>query len=297
MTQQNKTSPVPFTYDYAVIIPDTKSYIDDLLKEKTLPEVARDLKVDPSTLMRWYDNTMTKLDTRNTFTTQLRVAIKVLKNTAQGTGAPSLAQPVAGAPAPRAAGGPAPRAAGGPAPRAGRGLAPRAAGGSAPVASSKHVFEDTRKWVTAMRGHMGNDVALVAKTLQIDKKTLIRWAAEKMTAHEQEWCTFYLRRKIKIVEDDRTLQGLPSMKMPFKGVAAAAGGPVAAAGGAAAAEPDHGTLVKAWNTLLVARVVELEKHNEELRVLNKGWLEITSDLTLLNTALQNTACPASASNE
>ena len=273
MTQQNKTSPVPFTYDYAVIIPDTKSYIDDLLKEKTLPEVARDLKVDPSTLMRWYDNTMTKLDTRNTFTTQLRVAIKVLKNTAQGTGAPSLAQPVAGAPA------------------------PRAAGGSAPVASSKHVFEDTRKWVTAMRGHMGNDVALVAKTLQIDKKTLIRWAAEKMTAHEQEWCTFYLRRKIKIVEDDRTLQGLPSMKMPFKGVAAAAGGPVAAAGGAAAAEPDHGTLVKAWNTLLVARVVELEKHNEELRVLNKGWLEITSDLTLLNTALQNTACPASASNE
>ena len=176
-------------------------------------------------------------------------------------------------------------------------MAPRAAGDPAPVASSKHVFEDTRKWVTAMRGHMGNDVALVAKTLQIDKKTLIRWAAEKMTAHEQEWCTFYLRRKIKIVEDDRTLQGLPSMKMPFKGVAAAAGGPVAAAGGAAAAEPDHGTLVKAWNTLLVARVVELEKHNEELRVLNKRWLEITSDLTLLNTALQNTACPASASNE
>ncbi len=286
MTQQNKLSRSPFTLDYDVLWSDTMRHIDGLLKKKTLAQVARDLKVDPPTLRRWYDNTMTELDTRNKFTTQLRGAIKVLKNTAQGTGAPSLAQPVAGAPAPRAAGGPAPRAAGGPAPRAGRGLAPRAAGGSAPVASSSYVFEETIKWLKSVRDDTGGDLCLFLKTLDINKDTLKRWAQKKMAPAEQYKFTVHLRNRIKIFEDERKLHGLAS-RTPVACVAAAAGG-------AAAAEPDHGTLVKALNKLLTAKVVELEKRNEELRVLNEGWLQVTSDMMVHNISLQETVCPESA---
>jgi hypothetical protein len=290
MTQQNKPFPSPFTHNYDVLWSDNMMCIQALVsKDKTLEQVARDLKVDPPTLRRWYDNTMTNLDARNKFTTQLRGAIKVLKHAAQGTGAPSLALPVSGAPAPRVPGGSAPRA--------GRGLAPRAPGGLVPVASSSYVFEDTIRWLKSIRENMGGDLGLLTKTLHINEDTLKRWAQKKMTPAEQRKCTVHLRNRIKIVEDEWKMHGRPSMPMPFKGVAAAAGGPVAAAGGAAAAEPDHGTLVKALNKLLLAKVVELERRNEELRVVNDGWLRVTSAMMLHNISLQNTACPASASNE
>jgi len=285
MTQQNKDLRSPYTLCYNVIIDDTMRHIDDLLKDKTLAEVACYLEVDPSTLRSWYEKTMTDVDTRNKFTTQLRVAIKVLRNPAQGTGARSLAQPVASAPPPRAAAGSAPRAAGS-APRAAAGSAPRAAGAPAPVASIRGVFEDTRKWVSYLRTLMGDDMDLVAETLKIDKKTLIKWASEKMDAHEQRSCTSFLRRKIKIFEDDRVSKGHASKELPFTGAAAAAGG-------AAAAEPDHHTLLQACNQLLVARVVELEQSNAELRRVNDGWLRVASDMMLHNMTLQETASPAS----
>lgn len=279
MTQQNKPSPSPFTHNYDVLWSDTMKYIQAMVsKDKNLEQVARDLKVDPPTLRRWYDNTMTELDTRNKFTTQIRGAIKVLKTTAQGTGAPSLAKPVAGAPAPRAAGGPALRA--------GRGLAPRAAGGSAPVASSSYVFEETIRLLKSLCYNTGGDLCLFLKTLDINKDTLKRWAQKKMAPAEQYKFTVHLRNRIKIFEDERKLHGLAS-RTPVACV-------VAAAGGAAAAEPDHGTLVKALNKLLLAKVVELEKRNEELRVVNEGWLQVTSDMMLHNISLQETVCPESA---
>ena len=59
-------------------------------------------------------------------------------------------------------------------------------------------------------------------------------------------------------------------------------------------QTDTGTLEKACITLLCARVVELEKSNQQLWVLNQEWLRITNEMISLNTGLQEMACLPSA---
>ena len=81
-----------------------------------------------------------------------------------------------------------------------------------------------------------------------------------------------------------------------RSAAAAVGGAAATAGGAASAavQTDTSTLEKACITLLCARVVELEKSNQQLWVLNQEWLRITNEMISLNTGLQEMACLPSA---
>ena len=187
------------------------------------------------------------------------------------------------------------------------------------------LYYDTMKWILDMLKSKNNDLGLVALDLKVDPSTLKSWFEGRMELNTRKYFTTQLRYAIKLYNTAKGVSqssfaqpvargsaprapggaavrsaGGAAPRAPgaaaVRSAAAAVGGAAATAGGAASAavQTDTSTLEKACITLLCARVVELEKSNQQLWVLNQEWLRITNEMISLNTGLQEMACLPSA---